>query len=549
MKLEQFLRSNNQDHVWALLEFWAKEQPKKMALVDYRSKKLLSLSFAELHAKACGIVKILSNLKTRPGQKALIFLRPSLDFHPLIFALFRLQIVPIFIDPSMPRPEFLKAVKLLKPEIMIAEPLAIWFSRFYSEEFSSITISISSKKSLALDLPSLQDFPAAAPEEIASLPWPKAQDLAAVLYTSGGTGIPKGVPYTHRIFWHQTLNLKKLFGLTENDSDYPGFPLFSMFTLCLGMQSGITQIDPRGPARCDPKAVALDLMRSKSTFAAGSPAIWEKVAQYAHKNSLTFPHLKFVTMFGASVTLRLHQEWSSLLPNGTTYTPYGATEALPIACISGEEILTQFSSRILEGQGTCVGRPAPGIEIAIIPINDESLGPLQKLPSLTPSLPGEICVKGDVATHEYLFLEEETKLGRIETSSGIWHRMGDLGYLDKNGLLWFLGRKKHRLEGLGPLLSTESIEATYNNHPEIRRCALIWANNKKGERVPTLAIERMDGKKFKGREAQNFAQHLINFSGKNPQASRVGHFVYVKKLPVDVRHNIKIDRQKLSSIF
>ncbi|MBI2520254.1 MAG: AMP-binding protein [Bdellovibrio sp.] len=546
---QQFLQANKQQQVWSMLEFWALQHPDKVALVDYRSPDKPACTFAELYHRACGMTSALINLGATPHQKALIFLRPSLNFHPLIFALFRLQIIPIFIDPSMPRGEFLKAVKLLRPEIIIAEPIAIWFSRFYSEEFASLTLSITSKKSFALDLPCLEDFPEASPLEVAKLPWAKDDNLAAILYTSGGTGIPKAVPYTHSIFWHQTLNLRELFGLTEHDRDYPGFPLFSMFTLCLGMQSGITQIDPRGPARCNPEAVARDLVQSQATFAAGSPAIWEKVARHARHHGMVFPHLKFLTLFGAPVSLRLHREWAPLLPQGTTYTPYGATEALPVACISGQEILRQFSTLIFEGRGTCVGRPAPGIEIAIIPITDEVFTQAQELPTLLPGEPGEICVKGPVATSEYLFQSEETELSRVHTAHGFWHRMGDLGYLDKNGFLWFMGRKKHRLDACGALISTETVEATYNDHPEVQRCALIWARNPKGERVPTLAIERTDGKKLCRKDAQKFEKHLFEFSARNPQARQVSHFVYVKKMPVDVRHNIKIDRQKLSEKF
>ncbi|HAZ13289.1 MAG TPA: hypothetical protein DCY86_10910, partial [Bdellovibrionales bacterium] len=143
MKFEQFLQSNKNEQVWSMLEFWAIHRPLKTALVDYRSTDKIkpSRTFAGLYHKACGIVSGLIMLGAAPQSKALIFLRPSLDFHPLIFALFRLGITPIFIDPSMPRNEFLKAVKFLRPEIIIAEPLAIWFSRFYSEDFASLSLS------------------------------------------------------------------------------------------------------------------------------------------------------------------------------------------------------------------------------------------------------------------------------------------------------------------------------------------------------------------------------------------------------------------------
>ena len=113
MNFDQFLQSNKREHVWCMLEYWTAQHPHTVALIDYRTEAMNSLTFSELYTKACGIVTTLIELGATSQTQALIFLRPSLNFHPLIFALFRLQISPIFIDPSMPRGEFLKAEFLL----------------------------------------------------------------------------------------------------------------------------------------------------------------------------------------------------------------------------------------------------------------------------------------------------------------------------------------------------------------------------------------------------------------------------------------------------
>ena len=122
-------------------------------------------------------------------------------------------------------------------------------------------------------------------------------------------------------------------------------------------------------------------------------------------------------------------------------------------------------------RGVCVGHPLPGVDIAIIPIDDR---PIENFTAALP-LPtleiGEITVMGDVVTESYFNRPESTALAKIRDGDRVWHRMGDVGYLDDRGRLWMCGRKSHRVETGEETLFTIPCEAIFNTHPSVHRTA------------------------------------------------------------------------------
>lgn len=201
--------------------------------------------------------------------------------------------------------------------------------------------------------------------------------------------------------------------------------------------------------------------------------------------------------------------------------------------ISGSEILPDKATLTLQGHGTCIGKAVPGIELKIAEASDIPRAELIELPLNTV---GEIVVSGKQVTPAYFEMEEETKKAKINVDGKLWHRMGDLGYLDEDKNLWFLGRMAHRVEvDSKTTLYPMQIEAIFNQHPEVKRTALI-----KG---PALVIERHDGRT---KADQKFFSEL-RLLGQQTDASRgIKDFFLYPAFPVDVRHNIKIDRLKLS---
>lgn len=495
-----------------------------------------SYTFKEFEERSNQIAQRLTKLGIGPGMRTLLFVKPCLDFSIITFALFKIGAVPVLIDPGMGLPHLLNSVKQVKPEAMISIGMVHWLRRIKKHYFKSLKIKVSLSP-VGGNTHHLYEGLELEPKtfDIADV---SMSDSSAILFTSGGTGIPKGVLYTHGILNTQTDLLKEMFSLNESNTDLPGFPLFALFTLAMGMTSVIPQMDPTKPAQCDPKKLVKNILDHNITFVAGSPAIWERVGKYCLEKNIKLPSVKQVVMFGAPVRAEIHQMFKNILVNGDTYTPYGATECLPVCLISGTEVLKEHLPTMLQGYGTCIGKAVPNTQIKIIKTTDI---PEAHIHEMKEGQVGEIAVCGKQVTSGYFEMPLEDQKAKI-TDGGFWHRMGDVGWKDDKGNIWFLGRKTHRVEGTDNTYYSIQMEAIFNQHPKIKRTALVklQVGNKI---VPGLVVERHD-KKIKMTDA--FLKELEVMKASQEFTKDIQHFFLHPQFPVDVRHNIKIDRVKLS---
>src|SRR5690606_6971681 len=264
-------------------------------------------------------------------------------------------------------------------------------------------------------------------------------DVAGILFTSGSTGVPKGVVYRHRHFAAQVDMLRDAFGIESGGVDMPTFPPFALFDPALGLTSIIPDMDPTRPASADPRKLHAAIARFGVTQLFGSPALMRVLADHG----APLPTVTRVTSAGAPVPAAVVAKMRELLPpEAQFWTPYGATECLPVAVIEGRELVT-LRERTETGAGTCVGRPVPPNDVRIIRISDEAIAEWSDDLLVKPGQVGEITVAGPSATDTYFKRDAQTALAKIRESGGaagsapaisrIVHRMGDLGYFDAEG--------------------------------------------------------------------------------------------------------------------
>ena len=471
------------------------------------------------------------------GKTVLLLVPPGEDLLIATFALLRLGAVPIVIDPGMGLKNFFNCVRRTKPNFFLSVPrgrLLYCLLKPFTGFEKALFLSDHLKHKLAK-----RDFACTFKPET------RPEDTAAVLFTSGSTGHPKGAVYTYGELNAQTEALIRTFDIRAGEVDFPLLPVFSLYNPAMGLTTVLPEINPSRPSTLDPKKIIPSILKHNVTHSFGSPRLWTKLATYCEANSVRLPSVKRLFLAGAPVHPTLLKRVQSLVPNGRVFTPYGATEALPVACITAEEVLQDTYQQTLQGHGTCVGHPLPGVRVRIIPVTDEAL---DVLPNALPTGEiGEITVSAPYVSKCYLNDDVATKNAKIYDTDGIlWHRMGDVGYLDEQGRLWFCGRKKERVITAEQTFYTDCCEAIFNAHQAVFRSALI-AFKVKNQIVPAIVIEPKAH--LSEDETQSLFRELRRLAQACPVTEPIKNFCIHKNFPVDVRHNAKIHRLTLMRYF
>jgi acyl-CoA synthetase (AMP-forming)/AMP-acid ligase II len=518
--------------------------PDRKGLICRTGRGYRSWTFKEMDSLTDCFARSLSDLGVARGDRVMLMVKPSVEFITLTFALFKLGAVIILIDPGMGYKNLLQCIGQVKPDIFIGIPKAHLFKLIFPRPFKTIRTSVCIGPSFGIFGTSLS---AAAAERSKSYGTRFAtarmqpDDMAAILFTTGSTGPPKGVRYEHSIFQAQLKLIRDYYKIGPEDIDQPAFPLFALFSTALGACSVIPEMNAAKPALVDPAKFIKTIRNNNVTYSFGSPAIWNVVSNYCQKQKITLPSIKKILMAGAPVPGDLLQRTLSILEDDAEiHTPYGATESLPIVSITAKEILSDTWAETRRGKGVCVGKVLPGIEIQIIETSDEPIDQWGESLQLPAYEIGEIIVRGPVVTRAYDHNDKENRLAKIKDENGFWHRMGDLGYFDDKARLWFCGRKGHRVITNSGTMYTVCCEAIFNEHPKVFRSALVGIGIK-GQQVPVLIVELHDKKT----ENEIFID-LKQMALQNELTSAIENFLIHPAFPVDIRHNAKIFREKLS---
>ncbi|MDH4318300.1 MAG: fatty acid CoA ligase family protein, partial [Desulfobulbaceae bacterium] len=368
-----------------------------------------------------------------------------------------------------------------------------------------------------------------------------SEDLAAIIFTTGSTGPPKGVRYSHGNFRAQLRLIHDYYGIRFGDVDQPCFPLFALFSAALGAKTVIPEMDPARPAEVDPEKFIRTLVEQKVTYSFGSPTIWNVVSRYCVEQGITLP-VKKILMAGAPVSGELIGRVKSIMaPGGEIHTPYGATESLPVSSIEATEIISDTWPETVLGRGVCVGKPLPGIDLRVIVPSDEEITTWSEVRETGVGEIGEIVVRGPVVTAAYDHNDRENRLAKIKDGESFFHRIGDMGYRDEQGRLWFCGRKAHRVFTTEAVLYTIPCEAIFNQHVEVYRSALVGVGNPPNQK-PVIIVEPY----AKVTDTAALTGELLQLAKANQLTANIDTFLIHPSFPVDIRHNAKIFREKLA---
>ncbi|HEY9844543.1 MAG TPA: fatty acid CoA ligase family protein [Candidatus Obscuribacterales bacterium] len=506
--------------------------------------KYVHYSYEQLATECNQLASGLQQTGIRRGMRTVLMVKPSFEFFSLIFAMFKSGIVPVMIDPGMGLANLKTCLAEARPEAFVGITKAhlARLALGWSKDSIKHLVTVGPKLGwggLSLD----QVRKAGAGSPIDGVADTRSEEMAALLFTSGSTGVPKGVVYNHGNFVAQIAFLRKIFQLGENEVDLATFPPFALFDPALGMTSVIPDMDPTKPAEVVPANIFDAIERYGVTHMFGSPALLNRISRAGVDQGITLPSLRRVLSAGAPVPYQTLARMRRMLPpDAEIYTPYGATECLPVTTIASRTILEETHELTGQGAGVCIGSPVAGMDVRIIAIDDAPIANWDESLVVPDGTIGEIVVKGPNVTVAYFNRPQSTFLAKIQDGGSVRHRMGDLGYFDAEGRIWFCGRKTHRVITPDETLYTIPCEAVFNTHADVYRCALVGVV-RQGVTFPVICVE-LESKPSHHRE--QIKLDLLELAAKHPHTRKIRHFLFHPGLPVDIRHNSKIFREKLA---
>jgi acyl-coenzyme A synthetase/AMP-(fatty) acid ligase/pimeloyl-ACP methyl ester carboxylesterase len=459
-----------------------------------------SISFEDLESAVDGTAAGLVAHGVRPGDRVALMVPPGVDLTLALFGCWRLGACAVFIDAGLGPRGMGRAFAAAGPDHLVGIPRALAAARvlgWRSERIPADTITRGTGP-----LP----------------PPPDDETTAAVVFTSGSTGPSKGVVYRHRQIQAQRDAIGSLYGLTPDDRLVAAFAPFALFGPALGMTTAVPDMDPTEPGSLSAVVLADAVAAVEANVVFASPAALASVVRTAsglsdaHREALA--GIRLLLSAGAPVRTSLLAEAAALMPHADAHTPYGMTEMLPVADIGLDEL-----REVGRGDGICVGRPIDGVDVSVEPFGGAHDG-------------GEILVRGPHMRERYDRLAATT---RSATAPGGWHRTGDVGTVDTAGRLWVGGRLGHVIwTAEGPVMPVAT-EFALEDHPAVERAAVVGV----GPDGAQVAVAVVVTAASITTTVLDELRTLVDI----PLAA----VLEVEDLPVDRRHNSKIDRTRIAT--
>ena len=551
MPVENTWNADELSNVASALSWQAQRQPNTVAIhypksSAFKKHQYDSCTYRELNELSDCYARGLHAYGITPGTLTALMLTPGLDFFAMFFALFKAGAVPVLIDPGMGMKPLKRCLAEAGPRAFIGVTKAHFARKILGWAKESCELLVSSGPTLGLggiSLKKLKELGGPAPIEV--MHEPKPDDMAAILFTSGSTGAPKGVVYRHRHFNAQVKMLRDAFKIEPGEVSLPTFPPFALFDPALGVTTVVPDMDPTRPADANPEKLVHTINQFKVTNIFGSPALLDTLSRYCVDHQIRMESVTRVISAGAAVPVRtIRRMQNALYRDSSIHTPYGATECLPVSSISAAELDDRMVDKLESGDGICVGKPIEPNKVRIIKISEMSFNDISETTAMPPGMPGEIVVSGPSCTDTYWKREVDTIMSKFAGENGeTWHRMGDVGIMDGLGRLWYCGRVSQRIETGKETLFADQCEAIFNQHPDLVRSAVVGVGTR-GRQTPVLCIEVAG--KLSPVESERIHFDLLQLAQAHSITRSIRSVLFHPGFPVDIRHNSKIGREELA---
>ena len=527
------------------------------AVVALSADGIDTVTWAELATRVRHLALGLHDAGVRSGQRVSLLITPGVDLTTALFACLRLGAVAVIADQGLGLGGMSRAIRGAAPDVVIGIERGLLGARLLSwpgRRVSATDLAPARARALGVDtsVPALIARGADLDRAGTALPpVPGPDEDAALLFTSGPTGPAKGGVYPHRGLAGMRDTLAATYGLGPGSSFVAGFAPFALLGTALGSLAVVPDMDVTAPATLTAAALAEAVAAGGASAVFTSPAALRNVL--ATTGDLTEGHrralagVKLFLSAGAPIPPELLARVTEVLPAARAHTPYGMTEVLPVTDIELSEIeqaVADVGTVPGAGGGTCVGRPVPGTEIQIIPLDDD--GAATGEPTTSPGVTGEILVAAPHLKRTY------DRLWATQSASADHpgrHRTGDVGHLDAAGRLWVEGRLSHIVRAPGGIITPVAVEHATERVRGILRAAAVGVGPA-GTQQLVVVVETDPAMDRRARSAPTLATPGLTAAVRRTVRATCGVEVAavlrVPELPTDVRHNAKVERARIA---
>jgi olefin beta-lactone synthetase len=483
-----------------------------------------SVTYTELSSQIKNAMKKISILGIPRNANVMLLLPVSIELYVITLSLMSCGISVVFFDRALSLPQIKKVIKVANVNYLIGgnkisrlKWLIAGITRLLGIQLKLLDIAQFIFKPDTNHISESQEHVLSILKEI------KEYDSAIITFTSGSTGDPKGVIRTHGIIVNQHFALNKEWPHEPDDIDMTCFPVAVLHNLCCGTQTILPAADLSQPGSVNPNIVISQLTTNHVTRLSAAPTFIRKVSQQILKSNIAC-HLRQIVIGGAPIYPDLLQVLTTAFPHSENFIAYGSSEAEPIASLTFNETIEA------DEQGFPAGNIAENACVELIVDYKNSFENLELFQLEKSYGIGEVVVSGQHVVRAYVNADRVSLANKIkDNQDNIWHRTGDLAYRDHQDRYWLVGRIADEIIFRNKTYHPYPIEKEILNIKNIQHAALIMVTSNQC----CLFIEA----DFE--DVSQIQSVLRNF---NLEDILIKH---VKPMPLDSRHNSKINRNSL----
>jgi acyl-CoA synthetase (AMP-forming)/AMP-acid ligase II len=503
------------------------------------------LTLRQLNQRSNDLARGLQQAGVIRGTRAALQLLPGIEWFSITYALLKIGAVPILLQPALGMRKMAQCVKAVEPEILITEPKYQAIQIFQANNYQSVHLQISTEKrcfSKGISITDLQrnEHTTFQPAEM------RSSDTGMIVFsTSCESEIPKPTVFTHGMLNAMIERIKSVMSVSLDSTLITTFPFFMILAPAIGMRQILPESHSLKASKLNPRTLIETIWDYGVTHLLMSSTRLMMLTEFLKDEAIYLPSIQRIASWGEPYPAFELQRLHSFISEKTQIFPlYGMTEAPIISTLGSHKIVSETQIKTERGFGLCQGKEIDDLEMRVIEVNDRPIDNWSDDLLADKGGIGELVINGEAVSRQYYNDSKNDALHKIPDGKSIWHRTGDIGWLDTKGNFWFCGRKQDRVTiSEDETLYTIPCEAVFMQHERVYRCIIVGVGPIPYQ-TPVLIIELAPGDS--GKYISTLTHELLDLAQSYPHTGNIKNILFRKSFPVHSLYHQKINRKQLT---